>query len=74
MYIVSQTIEFLKIGVNMAEDHTDTELEALAEKCQVLENQCAEYVRALQRTNEQLKKEISERKRIEKKLLQSKDV
>ena len=57
----------------MAADLTDPELKALADKCQVLEDQCAKYVKALQRTNQQLKKEISERKRIEKKILQSRD-
>ena len=52
----------------MATQPVDQNLKALAEKCQLLENQCSEYVKALEQTNSRLEKEIRKQKRTELKL------
>ena len=52
----------------MPENHSDNSLKALEEKCQLLENQCSEYIRALQQTNQRLEKEIHQHTRTESKL------
>ena len=55
-------------GAAMAVQKIDKNLKALAEKCQLLENQCSEYVTALEQTNERLEKEIRKQKRTESRL------
>ena len=52
----------------MAVNQSDPALKALEKKCQLLENQCSEYVRALERTNQRLEKEIHKQKLTESKL------
>ncbi|WP_419656096.1 two component system response regulator, sigma54-specific [Desulfosarcina variabilis str. Montpellier] len=52
----------------MAVNQSEPSLKALEEKCQLLENQCSEYVRALERTNQRLEKEIRKQKRTESRL------
>ncbi|WP_419655516.1 PAS domain S-box protein [Desulfosarcina variabilis] len=52
----------------MAVNQSDPTLKALEEKCQLLENQCSDYVRALERTNQRLEKEIRKQKRTESRL------
>ena len=52
----------------MATQKIDKNLKALAEKCQLLENQCLEYVTALEQTNQRLEKEIRKQKRTESSL------
>ena len=43
-------------------------LKALEEKCQLLEDQCSQYVKALEATNLRLEKEIAKQKEIESRL------
>ena len=57
----------------MPQHYSQTDLRALAEKCQLLEHQCSEYVNALQQTNHRLEEEISQRKRAERKIIESRD-
>jgi hydrogenase-4 transcriptional activator len=52
----------------MAAQKIDKKLEALAEKCQLLENQCSAYVTALEQTNKRLEKEVKKQKRTESRL------
>ena len=52
----------------MATQKIDKNLKALAEKCQLLENQCSEYVTALEQTNKRLEKEVRKQKRTESRL------
>ena len=52
----------------MTVNQSEPSLKALEEKCQLLENQCAEYVRALERTNQRLEKEIRKQKQTESRL------
>jgi len=47
---------------------TKEELKVLEEKCELLENQCSEYVSALKQTNRRLEKEIRKQKQIESRL------
>jgi PAS domain S-box-containing protein len=47
---------------------SNQDLKALEKKCQLLENQCSEYVSRLEQTNERLEKEISKQKRTESRL------
>lgn len=47
---------------------TKKELKVLEEKCELLENQCLEYVNALKQTNQRLEKEILKQKQIEARL------
>jgi len=55
-------------GMVMAKQKIDKNLKALAEKCQLLENQCSEYVTELEQTNQRLEKEIRKQKRTESRL------
>ncbi len=52
----------------MRSTHNDPDLKALEKKCQLLENQCSEYVSALEQTNRRLEKEIGKQKRTESRL------
>lgn len=47
---------------------TKEKLKVLEEKCELLENQCSEYVNALKQTNQRLEKEIHKQKQIESRL------
>lgn len=47
----------------MESRHNDLDLRMLGENCQVLETQCGEYVRELQRTNKRLNRAIDRHKR-----------
>ncbi|MFZ0725731.1 MAG: sigma 54-interacting transcriptional regulator [Desulfobacterales bacterium] len=42
----------------MAAKKVDTDLKILEKKCQLLENQCSDYIKALEKTNQRLKQEI----------------
>lgn len=55
-------------GMVMATQRIDTNLKALAQKCQLLENQCSEYVTTLEQTNKRLEKEIRKQTRTESRL------
>ena len=52
----------------MPPNHNKTDLKALEKKCQLLENQCSEYISALEQTNRRLEIEIRKQKRTESKL------
>ena len=52
----------------MAVNQSDPTMKALEEKCRLLENQCSEYVSALEQTNQRLEKEIHKQKRTESSL------
>ncbi|MFO7713282.1 sigma-54 interaction domain-containing protein [Desulfosarcina sp.] len=52
----------------MAANGIDQNLKALADKCQLLENQCSAYVNALEQTNARLEKEIRKQKQSESRL------
>lgn len=47
---------------------TQEKLKVLEEKCELLENQCSEYVSALKQTNQRLEKEIRKQKQTESRL------
>jgi hydrogenase-4 transcriptional activator len=55
----------------MATSKIDSNLKALKEKCQLLENQCSAYVETLEQTNQRLEMEINKQKRTESKLKDS---
>jgi HPt (histidine-containing phosphotransfer) domain-containing protein len=52
----------------MAANGIDQNLKALADKCQLLENQCSAYVNELEQTNARLEKEIRKQKQSESRL------
>ena len=69
--ILTQDIEILSDGRDMSEPFTDTDLTALEAKCQMLEGQCADYVKALQQANERLEGEIRKQRNTEASLKNS---
>ena len=52
----------------MAASKIESNLKALKERCQLLENQCSAYVETLEQTNQRLQMEINKQKRTESKL------
>jgi hydrogenase-4 transcriptional activator len=68
MAIVNQIFEQFFKEVTMTTPGSNHSLEALEEKCQLLEIQCSEYVQALKQANELLEKEVKKQKLTETKL------
>jgi hydrogenase-4 transcriptional activator len=54
--------------VQISVNKTENDVETLKMKCRVLEDQCSEYVKSLQRTNRRLEDEIRKQKQTESRL------